>query len=53
MHDARDTGRARALPTTPNTSRRRLFATVASALVASTALATEPRGGRRPMATLS
>jgi hypothetical protein len=40
MHDARDTGRTRASPTTPDPSRRRLFATAASVLVAGTALAT-------------
>jgi hypothetical protein len=44
MHTARDTGRARALPTTPDTSRRRLFATAASALVAGAALATAAHG---------
>jgi hypothetical protein len=44
MHTARDTGRARALPTTPDTSRRRLFATAASALVAGATLATAARG---------
>lgn len=44
MHTARDTGRARALPTTPDPSRRRLFATAASALAAGVVLATAARG---------
>ena len=45
MHDARDTGRARALPTTPDTSRRRLFATAAGALVVGATVATTAEAG--------
>jgi hypothetical protein len=44
MHTARDTGRTRALPTTADTSRRRLFAAAASALVAGAAIATAAHG---------
>ena len=59
MHTARDTGRARALPTTPDTSRRRLFATAAGALVAGATVATtahgapiaEPSGGDAELLT--
>ena len=41
MHDARDTGRTRAIP---ETSRRRMLAGGAAALVAGAAIATEAKG---------
>jgi hypothetical protein len=44
MHTAGDTRRTRALSTTTDTSRRRLFATAASALAAGAALATAAQG---------